>query len=97
MNRMHPITVRVGGPLGDVQQFAGRFAWTLLRLIAAGEKGVTPIEHPAPRWSHYVMILRRAGIAIETIEEKHGGPFPGFHGRYVLRSLVEVVERRDAA
>lgn len=72
----------------------GRYAWTLDALILAGEKGVTPIERPAPRWSHYVDILRdREGLVIETIEEKHGGSFKGWHGRYVLRSPVEVLER----
>lgn len=72
----------------------GRCAWTLDALICAGDKGVTPIERPAPRWSHYVDILRdRHGLNIETVEERHGGPFKGWHGRYVLRSDVEVVER----
>lgn len=72
----------------------GRYAWTLNALVIAGEKGVTPIERPAPRWSHYVDVLRdREGLIIETIEEKHGGAFKGSHGRYVLRSQVEILER----
>ena len=67
----------------------GRFRWTLERLIEAGDKGCTPIEQPAPRWSHYVWILRHEhGLNIETLEEKHGGPFPGRHARYVLRDRV---------
>jgi hypothetical protein len=44
--------------------------------------------------------LRRAGLSIETLEERHAGPYPGQHARYVLRSEVEVVsvlEWRDAA
>jgi len=71
---------------------SGRVAWTLLALIAAGDRGVTPIERPAPRWSDYVHRLRSFGVDIETIREPHGGPFPGEHGRYVLRSQVRVVE-----
>jgi hypothetical protein len=67
----------------------GRDAWALDQLIKAGVKGCTPIDNPAPRWSAYVHNLRELGIEIETIHEKHGGPFPGCHARYVLR--VEVV------
>ena len=29
---------------------------------------------------------------IETIHERHGGAFPGNHGRYVLRSFVNILE-----
>jgi len=75
-------------PDGTEKIFKGRYAWTLNQLVNAGHKGVTPIERPAPRWSHYVMMLRRAGIKIETIDEKHGGPFAGTHGRYVLRDDI---------
>lgn len=69
---------------------AGRELWTLEHLVRAGARGVTPIERPAPRWSHYVHQLREMGLAIETIREEHGGDFPGFHGRYVLRSRVVI-------
>ena len=85
------------------QVFVGRFAWTLNELVVAGERGCTPIDQPAPRWSHYVFRLRRDGVSIETIDEKHGGTFSGHHARYVLRSKVEVVkvvragEKRHAA
>ena len=41
-----------------VREVKGRYAWTLAQLVAAGERGVTPIERPAPRWSHYVFWLR---------------------------------------
>jgi hypothetical protein len=74
------------------QAFVGRFAWTLHQLVQAGERGCTPIDQPAPRWSHYVYRLRRDGVAIETIDEKHGGAFSGHHARYVLRSKVEVMK-----
>jgi hypothetical protein len=60
-------------------------------LIEAGSRGVTTIDHPAPRWSHYVYKLRRAGLDISTDYEKHSGPFPGNHGRYRLNTLVTVV------
>jgi hypothetical protein len=55
---------------------------------------------PGPRWSGYVFKLRRLGILIETLHEQHGGPFPGRHARYVLRSPVMVLDQngtRDAA
>lgn len=67
---------------------AGRDAWTLTRLIAAGANGVTPITEPAPRWSAYVFNLRRMGLSIETRHESHAGPFPGTHARYILHDDV---------
>lgn len=92
------LRVRIGaGAEVATKSFDGRVAWALGRLIDAGERGVTPIEYPAPRWSQYVMMLRREGVVIETIEERHGGPFRGWHGRYVLRSPVIVLHRREAA
>jgi hypothetical protein len=62
----------------------------LFELVKAGMKGCTPIDQPAPRWSNYVFRLRRQGVAIETITEKHAGAYAGTHARYVLRSQVEV-------
>lgn len=82
---------------GALQQFKGRFAWTLAKLIAAGNDGISSLSHPAPRLSHYVMVLRRAGVEIETVPAKHGGTFAGSHGIYVLRSSVNVLEMREAA
>lgn len=70
----------------------GRVAWTLDQLIQAGEHGVTPLEYPAPRWSDYVFKLRKRGLVIETIDERHGGAYRGEHGRYVLRSPVEILD-----
>ncbi|MDG2571244.1 hypothetical protein P7L87_27195 [Vibrio parahaemolyticus] len=69
----------------------GREAWAMKELIASGEKGVTPIDNPAPRWSHYIFKLRGYGVTIETINEPHGGPFSGTHARYVLRSPVTII------
>lgn len=68
---------------------SGRNAWALSKLIQAGEKGCTPINQPAPRWSAYIHNLRSEyNLLIETIKEMHGGPFAGTHARYVLRDNV---------
>jgi hypothetical protein len=77
-------------PDGAFVTVTGRDADTLEKLQAAGERGLTPIEYPAPRWSHYVFKLRGLGFIIETIDEPHGGAFAGTHARYVLRSQVEI-------
>ncbi|MCF1710275.1 hypothetical protein L0V05_15790 [Tabrizicola sp. J26] len=66
----------------------GRERWALECLMAANAKGCTPIDHPGPRWSAYVFDLRGMGLDIETAHERHTGPFPGSHARYVLRSKV---------
>ena len=80
------VTPSVGGPF--VIRVKGRVGWALDRLWMADAKGCTPITEPAPRWSAYVHDLRRLGVEIETVREPHGEPFPGLHGRYVLRSTV---------
>jgi hypothetical protein len=87
------ITVLTGG---DCLSFDGRNAWALRELINAGVRGCTPIDNPAPRWSAYVFNLRRAGLAIETVHERHGGVFAGTHARYVLRSLVSLIDEEAA-
>ena len=74
----------------------GRTAWALAQLVAAGSSGVTPITHPGPRWSGYVLKLRKAGVSVETVHEKHGGAYAGHHAKYVLRSPVEIIESREA-
>ena len=66
-----------------------RLAWALEALLRAGARGITPLSHPAPRWSAYVFDLRALGLPIETIRERHGGEFPGHHGRYVLHASAE--------
>lgn len=83
------ITVRKDD--GTESKHKGREAWALYELILAGVRGCTPINNPAPRWSHYVFLLRRAGLNIETIDEAHGGPFAGTHARYVLRTPLRVL------
>lgn len=79
---------------GERFSFEGREAWALNTLIQAGERGCSTIDRPAPRLSAYVHKLRKAGLIIETINERHRGQFPGTHGRYVLRSEVKPVELR---
>lgn len=79
-------------PDGDPIKVVGRDAWALQNLVRAGAQGCTPIDHPGPRWSHYVFKLRRFGFTIQTLDESHGGPFPGSHARYLLRSEVEILD-----
>lgn len=83
-------------PCGAVRRFTGRAAWALRHLIDAGSAGLTTIDKPGPRWSDYVFKLRRAGLAIETEHEAHGGPFAGTHARYRLQTPVRI-EGRAAA
>jgi hypothetical protein len=87
---MSNITIRM--PRGSCLTFSGREAWTLRRLLEAGAVGVTTIDHPAQRWSHYIFKLRKAGL-VNTNYEPHTGPFPGTHGRYRLESPVNIVEQ----
>jgi hypothetical protein len=86
------LRVRIGDASGPVVIVRGREAWALRALIAAGERGCTPIDMPGPRWSAYVFDLRKLGFVVETVREHHGGDFPGEHARYVLRSPVAIVD-----
>lgn len=79
-------------PDGAETTITGRDAWALHQLVNAGKTGVTPIDTPGPRWSGYVFNLRQLGLVIETVHEKHGGPFPGTHARYVLHTEVSILE-----
>jgi hypothetical protein len=88
------LTVKAQLNGGNVIVVRGRDAWALLELVNANDNGCTPIDHPGPRWSGYVHKLRKAGIIIETIRELHHGPFAGQHARYVLRSLITILERK---
>lgn len=75
----------------------GRVGWAISELIANGPRGVSTLERPAPRWSAYVhKARRRFGLRIETVDEKHGGPYAGEHGRYFLRERLEVVQTQTA-
>lgn len=84
-------------PDGLPIKVVGRDAWALQNLVRAGAQGCTPIDHPGPRWSHYVFKLRRFGFTIQTLDESHGGPFPGSHARYLLRSEVEILDGEKGA
>jgi len=79
------VTLRIE-PDGLPITVVGRDAWMIKQLLAVGDRGLTSIHNPAPRISHYVFKLRKAGLDIETIDEQHGGPFAGSHARYVLKS-----------
>lgn len=70
----------------------GRVAWAALALWQAGPKGCTPLLRPAPRWSDYVFRLKKQGVNVETVDEKHGGPFAGEHARYVLRDRLSIAD-----
>jgi hypothetical protein len=83
--------IKIRLPDGSQQSVVGREAWTLRHLLSAGVTGVTTIDHPAPRWSHYVHKLRKAGLVISTDYEGHSGDFPGTHGRYRLETPVTVL------
>lgn len=89
------LTVQIGGTEGAILTFRDRLAWALLCLIEAGEAGVAPLDRPAPRWSQYISLIRRKGLVIETVFERHGGPYAGRRGRYVLRSPIAIIGRED--
>jgi len=75
----------------------GHDVWALRQLLEAGDKGCTPTDNPAPRWSVYIHKLRKLGLDIETIHEAHRGPFPGTHAGYVLRSKVILHSSKEMA
>jgi hypothetical protein len=77
---------------GETLRLKGREAWTLACLMDVGERGVTPLDRPAPRWSAYVHSLRKRGLVIDTLDERHTGPYPGAHGRYVLQTPLTVLK-----
>lgn len=96
MNRRPDLSRTFEDDSGRRWRFTGRVAWALAELVRAGERGCTPIDHPGPRWSAYVFKLRAAGLDIETRHEMHGGPFPGNHARYVLRTPLRILAREAA-
>jgi hypothetical protein len=60
-------------PSGEWTQARGRIAQTLELLILVGDAGVTSGEASPLGWarrtSHYIMMLRRAGVSISTTRE----------------------------
>ncbi|QGJ73793.1 hypothetical protein [Sinorhizobium meliloti] len=84
-------------PCGFPVTFVGREAYTLRKLIDAGERGISSLDHIGIRLSHYVLKIRRAGITVETVPTSHGGAFPGHHGVYKLRSRLRVIEDKTRA
>ena len=88
--RVYRVTPAEGEPFNVTVK--GRPAWALGHLVAAGARGVTSLEHPAPRWAAYIHTLRGMGVPIETVHEAHKGQYPGTHARYVLRATVAEVE-----
>lgn len=68
----------------------GRAAWMLLKLADHGARGCSYTDTPAPRLSSYIHRLRRAGVPIRSVRERHGGDFPGHHSRYFLGPDVTV-------
>lgn len=95
--RFLEVRVRDGsGPWRTERITEKRLIWALQELISVGAQGLTTLERPALRWSSYVHKLRKLhGLNIETQTERHGPPFEGSHGRYVLRSRVVVIEGSD--
>lgn len=80
-----------GGPI----IFAtGQTAKALRALALAGKGGVTALEVStwAYRFAAYCHDLRKKGLEIETLHEKHEG---GWHGRHVLHTLVRLEPVHD--
>lgn len=77
----------------------GQEARTLAALHDAGATGITALEVStwALRLAHYVMKLKKLGLSIDMVREKHSGPVPGWHGRYILRSQVSILDKSEAA
>jgi hypothetical protein len=88
-NARHYTVIEPEGGCRSIEITEARTAWALDELLAAGEKGCTPLTTPGPRWSSYVHKLRhRHGLDVRTITEQHTGEFAGHHARYVLVSNV---------
>lgn len=87
MKNGHSIKFRMV-PDGQTLTANGRDGWALQEFVKAGGRGGTATDVPGPRWASYVHHLRAMGLAIETIHEAHGGPFPGNHARYCRRSAA---------
>ena len=82
-----------------IYEVEGQEARTFTALHDAGDAGITALEVStwALRLAHYVMKLKKRGLTIEMVREKHAGPVPGWHGRYILRSGVQILEQYGRA
>ena len=70
-----------------------RAEFFLEEMLGAGAEGITTIDYPGVRVGDAIFKLRKAGVAIDTAYEQHGGEFAGNHGRYILRSKVVRLDR----
>ena len=72
----------------------GQEARSLAALVAAGSAGITALEVStwALRLAHYCYKLKKLGLTIDCEREPHGGIAPGKHGRYRLKTAVEIIE-----
>ncbi len=92
-DKMNPVTrLKVRLDDGSEMRFRGREAWTMHLLNERGEVGISSLDYIGPRLSQYVFNCRGKGIVIETVDQPHGGAFPGGHGKYVLRTPMKVLE-----
>ncbi|MBZ0262981.1 MAG: hypothetical protein K8F90_20535 [Hyphomicrobiales bacterium] len=82
---------------GEELAINGRAAWCLAQLVTTGQKGFTTLERPAPRISHYVFLLRKCGLPVQTIEEPHGGTYRGTHARYRLDVPLVILDAEFAS
>lgn len=89
---LRAIIIHPDGSVSLPVTVVGRDAWLLDQLMQVGSAGLTSVERPAPRVSHYCFKLRGFGFDITTDYEEHGGPFPGKHGHYRLVSKVRIIE-----
>jgi len=93
MHKIHKPRIRFKDS-DQIHEVEGQEARTLEALHQAGTRGVTALDVSntwALRLSHYVFKLRKRGLAIDTERERHHGPVPGTHGRYVLRSNIQII------
>jgi hypothetical protein len=82
----------------DVAALNGRNAQILDLLIDRGAAGLSAAEvAPGVRLAAHIERLRKAGVPINTVHERHGGPFAGHHARYRLaREVKRVPETAEA-
>lgn len=82
---------------GRCHTVEGQEARALIALVGAGPVGITAlgVSNWALRLAHYVFKLRRLGLTIDMVRERHGGPAPGKHGRYFLRTPVLILSSSE--